>query len=70
MKSKKERYQHKFKNICFKCHIPSVCRTKEQDLAKYKNWKSKKVNKVENTTSDWENSSESSAASDCYFWEM
>ena len=44
-------------DICGKLnHSVSACRRKEQDQVKYKNLKSKKVNKVENTTSDSENS--------------
>ena len=39
--------------ICSKLnHLASICRSKEQDQVKYKNSKSKKVNKVENTTSN------------------
>ena len=54
-------------DICGKLnHSVSACRGKEQDQVKYKNLKSKKVNKVENTTSDSENSSESSSESDCF----
>ena len=53
--------------ICHKLnHLASVCSSKEQDKVKYKNSKSKKVIKVEKTTSDSENSSKSSSESDCF----
>ena len=54
-------------NICGKLnHLASACRSKEQYQVKYKNSKSKKVNKIENTTSYSENSSESSSESDFF----
>ena len=53
--------------ICGKLnHLASACRSKQQDHVKYKNSKSEKVNKVENTTSDSGNSLESSSESDCF----